>query len=47
MKRSPGVKRLLVTSGALVLALAPHVSRLPVWISAVFAATVLWRRTPR
>ncbi|HUO81044.1 MAG TPA: DUF3488 domain-containing protein, partial [Steroidobacteraceae bacterium] len=43
MKRSPGVERLTVTCGAVALALAPHVVELPVWISAAFAGTVLWR----
>jgi len=43
VKRSPGVERLTVTCGAVALALAPHVVELPVWISAAFAGTVLWR----
>jgi transglutaminase-like putative cysteine protease len=42
-QRSPGLTRLVVTCGALALALAPHVAHLPVWISAAFAGTVLWR----
>ncbi len=41
--RSPGLRRLFVTCGALALALAPHLAQLPVWISAAFAGTVLWR----
>jgi protein-glutamine gamma-glutamyltransferase len=43
VKRSPGLERLLATCGALVLALAPHVGHLPVWVSAAFAGAVLWR----
>jgi transglutaminase-like putative cysteine protease len=41
--RSPGLRRLFVTCGALALALAPHVTHLPVWISAGFVGSVLWR----
>ncbi|MBS0373376.1 MAG: DUF3488 domain-containing transglutaminase family protein [Proteobacteria bacterium] len=43
MKRSPGVERLLVTCGALVVALLPHLAHLPTWISAALAGAVLWR----
>jgi protein-glutamine gamma-glutamyltransferase len=43
VKRSPGVERLFVTCGALVLALAPHLEHLPLWVGAAFAGTVSWR----
>ena len=43
MKRSPGLERMIATSGALALALAPHVTHLPLWISAAFAGVALWR----
>lgn len=33
----------MVTSGALALALAPHVTHLPLWVSAAFAGVALWR----
>ena len=43
MKPSSGLERLLATCGALAFALAPHVVHLPVWASAAFATTVVWR----
>jgi transglutaminase-like putative cysteine protease len=43
VSRSPGLERLTVTTGALSVALLPHVLHLPPWVTAAFAATVLWR----
>lgn len=43
MKTSAGITRLLATCGALTVALAPHLTRLPVWISAGFFVAVALR----
>ncbi|MBS0396404.1 MAG: DUF3488 domain-containing transglutaminase family protein, partial [Proteobacteria bacterium] len=43
MTRAPGVERLLVTSGALLVALAPHLAHLPRSISAAVVAAAGWR----
>ena len=43
MNRTPGVDRLLATSGALGLAFLAHVDHLPLWVSALFIAAVAWR----
>ena len=40
---APAFVRLLVTCGALALALAPHVGHFPPWVSAAVAGAIAWR----
>jgi transglutaminase-like putative cysteine protease len=43
MKLAAGFARLLVTCGALALALLPHVTHLPAWVSATLLGAIVWR----
>ena len=42
---APALARLLVTCGALGLALLPHVAHFPLWVSAAVAGAIAWRLT--
>ncbi|HXQ31788.1 MAG TPA: DUF3488 and transglutaminase-like domain-containing protein [Steroidobacteraceae bacterium] len=43
MKLAAGFARLLATCGALALALLPHVTHLPAWVSATVIGAIVWR----
>ncbi|HXQ64132.1 MAG TPA: DUF3488 and transglutaminase-like domain-containing protein [Steroidobacteraceae bacterium] len=43
MKPAAGIARLLATCGALALALVPHVTHLPAWVSAAVLGAIIWR----